>query len=119
MLRLVEAYQVAGARLELSLAAGLRDRARAAREPAQGVADGTLGRELRSAKTGKEQVVALREFADSVGLTLARIDALAPPPAMVPWHDDQRAKLAKSRARRARARPTRSRSATLPRWKMR
>jgi hypothetical protein len=66
-----------------------------AAQPAQEAA-GKLGGELRAAKTGKQQVVALRSFADSVGDSIRRIDALAPPPAMVPWHEDQRAKLAKS-----------------------
>jgi hypothetical protein len=94
LLRLVDLQS--GLALELSLAADYVLDLGPAAEPAQGAA-GTLGRELREAKTGKEQVAALREFAASVGLTLARIDALAPPPAMVPWHDDQRAKLAKSR----------------------
>ena len=93
LLRLVDLQ--AGLALELSLAADYVLQLGPAAEPAQGAA-GQLGRELREATTGKQQVDALREFAASVGLTLTRIDALAPPPAMVPWHDDQRTKLAKS-----------------------
>src|SRR5215216_3619749 len=82
--------------LELSLAADYVIKLGPAVQPAQEAA-GTLGRELRAAKTGPAQVVALRDFADEVGATLTNIDALAPPPAMVPWNDNQRAKLAKSR----------------------
>jgi hypothetical protein len=67
-----------------------------ATQPAQ-VAAATLGRELRSAKSGTGQSAALREFAASVGASIARVDLLAPPPAMLPWHDDQRTRLAKSR----------------------
>jgi hypothetical protein len=81
--------------LELSLAADYVLELGPAAQPAQEAA-GKLGGELRAAKTGKQQVVALRSFADSVGDSIRRIDALAPPPAMVPWHEDQRAKLAKS-----------------------
>lgn len=82
--------------LELSLAADYVLALGPAVRPAQEAA-GKLGRELRAAKNGKTQVVALRAFADDVSATLNRIDALAPPPAMLPWHVDQRAKLAKSR----------------------
>jgi hypothetical protein len=94
LLRLVDLQS--GLALELSLAADYVLQLGPAAEPAQGAA-GKLGRALREAKTGKEQIVALRAFADSVGETVTRIDALAPPPAMIPWHEDQRAKLAKSR----------------------
>jgi hypothetical protein len=94
LLRLVDLQS--GLALELSLAADYVLQLGPAAEPAQGAA-GALGRELRSAKTGEDQVAALREFAASVGISVARVDALAPPPAMLPWHDDQRRKLAKSR----------------------
>jgi len=82
--------------LELSLAADYVTKVGPATRPAQ-VAASTLGRELRSAKSGADQAAALREFAASVGDSLTRLDLLAPPPAMLPWHDDQRARLAKSR----------------------
>jgi hypothetical protein len=93
LLRLVDLQS--GLALELSLAADYVLQLGPAAAPAQGAASKLSG-ELRAANTSKEQVEALREFAASVDLALTRIDALAPPPAMVPWHDDQRARLAKS-----------------------
>ncbi|HEV8251464.1 MAG TPA: hypothetical protein VGQ15_15945 [Gaiellaceae bacterium] len=94
LLRLVDLQS--GLALELSLAADYVTRLGPATRPAQEAA-ASLGRSLRSAKTGKEQVTALHEFAAAVGGSLARVDALAPPPAMLPWHENQRARLAKSR----------------------
>jgi hypothetical protein len=85
-----------GLALELSLAADYVIKLGPATQPAQQAA-GDLGRSLRSAKSGKEQVTALQEFAAAVDASLSRVDALAPPPAMMPWHEDQRARLAKSR----------------------
>lgn len=94
LLRLVELQS--GLALELSLAADYVTKLGPAVRPGQEAAR-ELGRELRAAKTGADQVVALRAFADAVGASLGRLDALAPPPAMLPWHQDQRGKLEKSR----------------------
>jgi hypothetical protein len=94
LLRLVDLQ--AGLALELSLAADYVTKLGPATRPAQ-VAASTLGRELRSARSGAEQAAALREFAASVADSVTRVDLLAAPPAMLPWHADQRARLAKSR----------------------
>ena len=94
LLRLVDLQS--GLALQLSLAADYVTRVGPAVQPAQQAA-ARLGRELRSAGSGGQQATALREFAASVDDSLRRIDLLAPPPALVPWHDDQRKRLAKSR----------------------
>lgn len=82
--------------LELSLAADYVTKVRPAVQPAQTAASALSG-QLREAKTGDDQAAALREFAAAVEDSLNRLSALAPPPALLPWHDDQRARLAKSR----------------------
>jgi hypothetical protein len=94
LIRLVELQ--AGLALELSLAADYVTEIGPAIRPAQ-LASSDLSRGLRSAKSGEEQAAALREFAAAVASSVARVDLLAPPPALLPWHDDQRARLAKSR----------------------
>jgi hypothetical protein len=94
LLRLVDLQ--AGLALELSLAADYVTKIGPATRPAQ-LAASELGRELRSAETGDDQAAALREFAAEVSDALLRVDHLAAPPALLPWHDDQRARLAKSR----------------------
>jgi hypothetical protein len=94
LLRLVDLQ--ARLALELSLAADYVTKIGPAVQPAQ-VAAADLSRHLRAAKTGADQVAALREFAAAVDDSLLRVDALAPPPALLPWHDDQLARLGKSR----------------------
>jgi hypothetical protein len=82
--------------LEVSLAADYTRAVGDAIRPAQ-IAAATLGRELRSVETGDEQAVALSEYAGALGRALDRLDGLAPPPFLSPWHDDRRRRLSASR----------------------